>query len=180
MTDHPESADALKASNQFEYLFSNRDQNLFDPTDVAAWSAKDNRAYSNRDDARTALKWLETNYPKTSYGILNHPSRKTVYTISDIRDFNNIAPDVVFGLEGMPGNQMEPDRGGLNLSNPKNRTHGGSDYMIAKLGGTWDALLGEGRRFGTSPIQIRTSRSAKIACTPADTGQASTRRTIRG
>ncbi|MEK8130402.1 S-layer homology domain-containing protein [Paenibacillus filicis] len=147
LTDHPNSDEALKVSNQFEYLFSDRPENKFDPSDVAAWKAKDNRAFSTKEDARTGLKWLQTNYPSTSYAILNHPSRKTVYTIADIRDFNNVAPDVVFGLEGMPGNQMEPDRGGLNLSTPKNRTYGGSDYMIAKLGGTWDALLGEGRRF---------------------------------
>lgn len=55
----------------------------------------------------------------------------------------------MFGFEGMPGNQMEPDRGGLNLTTPENRTYGGSDYMLAKVGGAWDALLGEGRQFWT-------------------------------
>ncbi|MCL2083417.1 MAG: chitobiase/beta-hexosaminidase C-terminal domain-containing protein [Oscillospiraceae bacterium] len=30
---------------------------------------------------------------------------------------------------------------------PKLRTYGGADYMLAKVGGTWDALLSEGRRF---------------------------------
>ncbi|MFD0679663.1 MULTISPECIES: S-layer homology domain-containing protein [unclassified Paenibacillus] len=149
LTDNPGSPAALKVSNQFEYLFSDRAASLFDPADVSAWNAKDSKVFKTRDDARTGLKWLETNYPKTSYAILNHPSRKTVYTIADIRDFNNLAPDVVFGFEGMPGNQMEPDRGGLNLSSPKNKTHGGADYMLAKLGGAWDALLGEGRRFWT-------------------------------
>lgn len=147
LTDNPKSAESLKVSSQFEYLFTNRDEKMFDPADVEAWAAQDSRAYTTREDARTALSWLEKNYSKSSYAILNHPSRKTVYTISDIRDFNNIAPNVVFGFEGMLGNQMEPDRGSLNLSTPKNRSYGGSDYMIAKLGGVWDALLGEGRRF---------------------------------
>ncbi|RNB91353.1 S-layer protein [Brevibacillus fluminis] len=143
------SKDSLQAANQFEYLFTNRDEKLFDPAQVAAWNAKDERAYTTSKDARTALAWLENNYKKTSYAILNHPSRKQVYTIADFRDFNNIAPDVVFGFEGMPGNQMEPDRGGLNLTTPENRTYGGADYMLAKVGGTWDALLGEGRKFWT-------------------------------
>ncbi|MCD9025216.1 S-layer protein [Cohnella silvisoli] len=147
LTDKLGTAEGLKVSNQFEYLFTNRDEKMFDPADVAVWNAKDSRAFSTREDARTALSWLEKNYAKTSYAILNHPSRKRVYTIADFRDFNNIAPDVAFGFEGMPGNQMEPDRGGLNLSTPENRTYGGSDYMLAKLGGAWDALLGEGRRF---------------------------------
>ncbi|KQL45776.1 S-layer protein [Brevibacillus choshinensis] len=145
--DKSGSEKSLKAVNQFEYLFTNRDEKMFDPRDVAAWEKKDQRAYTTAQDARTALAWLEKNYKKSSYAIMNHPSRKKVYTISDFRDFNNIAPNVAFGFEGMPGNQMEPDRGGLNLDTPENRTYGGSDYMLAKVGGSWDALLGEGRHF---------------------------------
>ncbi|RAP77164.1 S-layer protein [Paenibacillus montanisoli] len=147
LTDNPGSDESLKAASHFEYLFTNRDEKLFDPADVAAWSAKDARAFSTKEDARTALKWLETNYKDTSFALFNHPNRKMVYTIEDFRDFNNIAPTVAFGFEGMVGNQMEPDRGGENLDNPKNRTYGGSDYMLAHLGGAWDALLGEGRKF---------------------------------
>ncbi|WP_053373141.1 S-layer homology domain-containing protein [Paenibacillus sp. FJAT-27812] len=143
---------SMKASSQFEYLFTNRDANMFKAEDRAIWDQKDQRVYSNAADARTAVKWLASNYNDSSYMIINHPSRKlangkTIFQISDIRDFNNIAPNVVFGMEGMPGNQMEPDRGGLNQNNPKNKTYGGSDYMIAKVGGVWDALLGEGRHF---------------------------------
>ncbi|KKO55078.1 S-layer protein [Paenibacillus sp. DMB20] len=145
--DKPGSEESVNAVNQFEYLFTNRDEKMFVPADVAQWKEQGGRAYSTPEDARKALAWLEKNYSETSYALLNHPSRKQVYTIADIRDFNNIAPNVVFGMEGMPGNQMEPDRGGLNLETPENRTHGGADYMVAKVGGAWDALLGEGRRF---------------------------------
>ncbi|WP_163857537.1 S-layer homology domain-containing protein [Paenibacillus elgii] len=147
VTDNPGSPEALKAVSQFEYLFTDRDESLFDPTDVAAWKAQDKRAYTTRDDALTALRWLREKYPETSYAILNHPSRKGVYTIADIRDFNSAAPNIVFGFEGMIGGQMEPDRGGFNLTTPANRSYGGTDYMVAKLGGVWDSLLGEGRRF---------------------------------
>lgn len=150
LADSPDQS--LKAASEFEYLFTNRDESLFDPADVAVWKATYSRAYTTSQDARTGLSWLKGNFSNNSYALLNHPSRKTnsggtVYKISDIRDFNNIAPDTFFGMEGMPGNQMEPDRGGLNLTTPKNRTYGGADYMIAKVGGVWDALLGEGRRF---------------------------------
>ena len=138
----------LKALNQFEYLFTDRDPSLFHPDDVKKWEKKNDRAYKTKADARRGLQWLEKNYKQKGYAILNHPhSPKTVYTIADLRDFNNIAPNVAFGFEGMPGNQMEPDRGGYNLSTPENRTYGGADYMLAKVGGLWDALLGEGRRF---------------------------------
>ena len=107
---------------------------------------QDSRANTTSEDARTALAWLQK-LRQQQLCIAQSSFQKTVYTITDIRDFNNIAPNVVFGMEGMPGNQMEPDRGGLNLTTPENRTYGGADYMIAKVGGVWDALLGEGREF---------------------------------
>lgn len=114
VTDEPRSAEALKAINQFEYLFTNRDVSMFDPADVAEWSAADTRAFSTKEDTRTAMKWLSSHYPD-SYVLINHPSRKngtsSELKIEDIRDFNNIDPNLVFGFEGMLGNQMSSDRG---------------------------------------------------------------------
>ncbi|MCM3630872.1 S-layer homology domain-containing protein [Paenibacillus glycanilyticus] len=158
LTDEPGSAAALKAANQFEYLFTNRDATWFNPADVLQWEAADDRAYSTHADSLSAINWLKRNYPETSYMIVNHPSRGVgKYKISDFRDFNNAAPDIAFGFEGMLGNQMEPDRGGYNSAydpanptandNYKNRSYGGVDYMVAKVGGVWDSLLGEGRKF---------------------------------
>ncbi|MEH6941706.1 hypothetical protein [Bacillus sp. JJ722] len=46
----------LKAINQFEYLFTDRDESMFNANDVAEWEAKDNRAYKTKEDAHTALK----------------------------------------------------------------------------------------------------------------------------
>ncbi|WP_419885379.1 S-layer homology domain-containing protein [Paenibacillus sp. B-A-8] len=144
VTDQPGSAEALKAINQFEYLFTNRDVSMFDPTDVAEWSAADTRSFSTKEDTRTAMKWLSSHYPD-SYVLINHPSRKngtsSELKIEDIRDFNDIDPNLVFGFEGMLGNQMSSDRG----ETPE--TYGGTDVKVAQLGGMWDALLGEGRRF---------------------------------
>ncbi len=156
--DQPNSEATLRAANQFEYLFTNRDKTWFDPADVAMWDQQGKRAYTTHADALTAVQWLKDRYAETSYMILNHPSRIVgKYTIADIRDLNNAAPDIVFGMEGMIGGQMEPDRGGYNTTyntanptantNYKNRSYGGTDYMVAKVGGVWDALLGEGRRF---------------------------------
>lgn len=158
LTDEPGSSSALKAANQFEYLFTNRDATWFNPDDVTQWEAADDRAYSSHADSLTAINWLKRNYPESSYMIVNHPSRGVgKYKISDFRDFNNTAPDIAFGFEGMLGNQMEPDRGGYGTAydpanptandNYKYRSYGGVDYMVAKVGGVWDALLGEGRKF---------------------------------
>lgn len=146
-------ASSTKGMKEFEYLFTTRDATLFDAPDVAAWKAKygATRYNATADDALKAISWLKDNYPDTSYAVVNHPSRnKGSYTIDDFRRFNDIAPNIVFAIEGMVGNQMEPDRGGYTAAyTPENaplRAYGGVDYIVAKVGGSWDALLGEGRR----------------------------------
>jgi hypothetical protein len=144
---------STKGLKEFEYLFTTRDAAMFDPADVTAWKAKygDTRYNKTADDALQAFTWLKTNYPDTSYAVINHPSRnKGSYTIADFRAFNDAAPNIMFAIEGMVGNQMEPDRGGYTAAyiddNALLRVYGGVDYVVAKLGGPWDALLGEGRR----------------------------------
>jgi len=144
---------STKGVREFEYLFTTRDPAMFDAADVTAWKAKygDTRYNKTADDALKAISWLKDNYPNTSYAVINHPSRnKGSYTVEDFRRFNDTAPDIMFAIEGMVGNQMEPDRGGYTAAyTPENaplRAYGGADYVVAKLGGVWDALLGEGRR----------------------------------
>ena len=80
----------------------------------------------------------------------------------DIRPYNDAAPRVFFGMAGIPGSQKElPCRGGYDTDdewlNPDGsidwditklaRTYGGADYITAQLGGVWDSLLGEGRKY---------------------------------
>jgi hypothetical protein len=144
---------STKGMKEFEYLFTTRDPAMFDAADVAAWKAKygETRYNKTADDALKAISWLKDNYPDTSYAVINHPSRnKGSYTVDDFRRFNDIAPNIMFAIEGMVGNQMEPDRGGYTAAyTPENaplRAYGGVDYVVAKVGGVWDALLGEGRR----------------------------------
>jgi hypothetical protein len=142
-------ADEPTAVSDFEYMFDASDKDTSRPG-----MSKDNTSHAG---AVRAAAWLQTNYPATSWFIVNHPSRKQTYKISDLRDFNNAAPDVAFGFEGLPGHQKEPGRGGYdngpffdaagNDVTYRARTYGGADYMVAKVGGVWDALLGEGRRF---------------------------------
>jgi hypothetical protein len=99
----------------------------------------------------------------------NHPSRSAKgvgrYGEDEPREFrnnNDLAPDIYRGMEGGPGHQaggLAPDgspkrdaegrpagnRGAYG--NVHARTFGGFDQMTAIVGGVWDALLGEGRRF---------------------------------
>jgi len=93
--------------------------------------------------------------------IANHPSRSRSengdygdYDPAELRRWNDTAPDVAVGMAGAPGHQaaaLNPDRSlrqdrrrGYYTSYP---TWGGFDPLTARLGGFWDSMLGEGRRW---------------------------------
>ena len=65
-------------------------------------------------------------------------------SIEHLRRLNDIDSNIVFGFEGMPGNQMAGE-GSCEL--PQEDIRAGADEMISVTGGVWDALLSEGRRF---------------------------------
>lgn len=92
--------------------------------------------------------------------IANHPSRSATglgeYGLdrpAELRDWNDAAPEIAVGMAGAPGHQaaaIAPDgslearpRGGYG----RHPTMGGFDQMTARLGGFWDSMLGEGRRW---------------------------------
>jgi len=135
-----------KAIAQHEYLFDASDSGTSSDNYL---NVTGKVAANSHDKAVAGARWLQDNYPKASYFLINHPSRAQKYSVADIRDFNNAAPDVAFGFEGVPGHQKESSRGGYGGAAPKARTYGGADYMVAQVGGLWDALLGEGRHFYT-------------------------------
>lgn len=91
----------------------------------------------------------------------NHPSRSAPeagkygrYDPAEFRNWNDAAPKVAVGMEGAPGHQagaINPD-GSLDLEGrrggySKVPTMGGFDPMTARLGGLWDSMLSEGRRW---------------------------------
>jgi hypothetical protein len=88
--------------------------------------------------------------------IANHPARSAsdlgVYGDTEpreLRNWNDTAPDVAVGMEGAPGHQAGP----LSVNSAPRGwyfgfpTMGGYDQMTATLGGFWDSMLGEGRRW---------------------------------
>ncbi|WP_298174957.1 phosphoesterase [Novosphingobium sp.] len=107
-----------------------------------------------------ALRYMKAQ-PRQPVVIANHPSRSAKdvgvygqYTPAEFRNWNDTAPTVSVGMEGAPGHQagaLKPDgsndpegaRGGYRNS----PTLGGFDQMTARLGGFWDSMLGEGRRW---------------------------------
>lgn len=93
--------------------------------------------------------------------IANHPSRSAtglgeydLDTPSELRDWNDTAPEVAVGMAGAPGHQAMALRRDGSIKRKGARgyytdypTHGGFDQMTARLGGFWDSMLGEGRHW---------------------------------
>ena len=93
--------------------------------------------------------------------VTNHPSRSATglgeygeVRPHQLRDWSEVMPRVVIGMEGAPGHQADglfadgrPDPAGSRGIYRRYPTMGGFDQMTARLGGVWDSLLGEGRRW---------------------------------
>ena len=140
---------------RFEYMFDDEDK---DTTGGLEFGWKKSTK-TGKEKAREAMAWLQAYYPSQSYIIESHPDKSGEYTISDFRDFNNIAPDVCFGFDGMPGHQKKDIRGSYDLedlvgsagiNNGKGGTFGGAGKFMSSVGGLWDALLSEGRHWWVS------------------------------
>ena len=125
----------------------------------------------SRDEEAHARRALEhmRKLPLLPVLFANHPARSAkgvgVYGSDEPREFRNnhdLAPDVYRGMEGAPGHQAgtlapdgtpkvnasgKPDGFRGSYRNPGAHTFGGFDQMTAIVGGLWDSLLGEGRRF---------------------------------
>jgi hypothetical protein len=131
-----------------------------------AWPA--DPARDEEIQTRRALEHI-SKLPLLPVLFANHPARSAkgvgVYGRDEPREFrtnHDLAPNVYRGMEGAPGHQagtLAPDgtlrrnaagqpagfRG--SYQNAGAYTFGGFDQMTAIVGGLWDSLLGEGRRF---------------------------------
>lgn len=122
------------------------------------WGTREPWPVDNSNDTRPAmLEMLRTldGYSPRPIVIANHPSRSAEgvgiwgeHDAGSLRDWHDAAPRVSIGMEGAPGHQAtslkpEGERGIYRLS----PTMGGFDQMTATLGGVWDSMLGEGRRW---------------------------------
>lgn len=107
-----------------------------------------------------ALEYMKT-FETDPVLIANHPSRSAPglgnYGNDDpaeLRDWNDTAPRIAVGSEGSPGHQANAINRDGSLD-PRGRrggygnhpTYGGFDQMAGRLGGFWDSMLGEGRRW---------------------------------
>jgi len=145
--------------DEAEYLFEF--ESRFDK--LEAWPKdpmRDNEAFMLE-----ALKFAET-MPQKPVVIAHHPSRSATalgkYGLTspkELRSWNDTAPDIAVGMEGAPGHQAAElsktekntiypawvfARGAYGRGYP---TLGGFDQMTARVGGFWDSMLAEGRRW---------------------------------
>ncbi len=120
-----------------------------------------------RGHAKTveAMKWMKLNHPDGSYYVPAHleragpfnPNGNNGFNIEHLRDLNNAAPRIAFGMETQPGHHASDQRGeyaprrngisGVNVDSVGGTTYGGTGVYGAQIGGVWDAMLGEGRNF---------------------------------
>ena len=112
------------------------------------------------DKMLEALKYMDAMESKPVI-ITNHPGRSvnklgqyTAVTPTELRNWNDTAPDVAIGMEGSPGHQARTLNKDGSLKPKEIRgsyrhypTMGGFDPMTAQLGGFWDSMLAEGRNW---------------------------------
>lgn len=115
-----------------------------------------------------ALQAMQT-LPEPPVVIAHHPSRSSqargeygLTSPAELRAWNDAAPDIAIGMEGAPGHQAiaqmrqgpAPTLYDKHFGDQRPRgayrgfpTMGGFDQMTAIVGGFWDSMLGEGRRW---------------------------------
>jgi hypothetical protein len=118
-------------------------------------------ADSTWDTESRMLEALEAmnQFPEKPLVIVNHPSRTATglgvygkHTPEQLRNWSDAYPDIAVGMAGAPGHQAATlnrngkyPRGAYGFGNYP--TIGGFDQMTARLGGFWDSMLGEGRKW---------------------------------
>ncbi len=160
------AADALPIA-EFEYRFDKSDTDGTTTTNTAGimgWSGKlQNASYTDPDYSAVlalsaahnktidAVKWMQSNYPTTGWIIPAHVERSgcgvNAWSIAAFRDMNDKGPTVAFGFEGIPGHENGPNRGEFTASSCGGGTYGGAGTYVATVGGLWDNLLADGRKF---------------------------------
>jgi hypothetical protein len=124
--------------------------------------------------------------------LANHPSRLGIDSPGELRAWQDADPEVFVGMEGAPGaqagaiaaNATERSRRGEYENTPSEfsfpgypaeayLTHGGFDWTTAVVGGVWDSLLSEGRRWWittNSDLHLKESDATRVGDFPTGPG----------
>lgn len=154
---------------EFEYRFDRSDTDFSKGAPNHTWEGKVANASgsgsgtaNHKNKAVPSVQWLQKYYPLDSYYVPAHVERAGVFNpnsnngfnVEHFRDFNNAGPTVSVGFESQPGHQAANNRGeyragfcGAGCDSVGVTTFGGTGIYAAKVGGLWDAMLGEGRNW---------------------------------
>lgn len=148
------------AMAQFEYLYDRNDGDTSEGggqgwTGKIANTTGPGSGTAGHEKSVAGIRWMQTNFPITSYNIPAHlerpglfdPNSSRGWNIEHLRDWNNVGPTVSFGFESQPGHQAEEGRGSYGTGAVGGGTYGGTGVYSAIPGGVWDGLLGEGRNW---------------------------------
>lgn len=174
---HEHSSTGIAAVNalpiaEFEYRFDNSDTDGTMTTataDLMGWTGKKQNNKTKDDYGASpdysavlglskyhnktvdAVRWMQANYPGSGYIIPAHVERAGCgvggWSIAAFRDMNDNGPSVAFGFEGIPGHDKSPERGEFRSTACGGGTYGGAGIYVAQVGGLWDNLLADGRKF---------------------------------
>ena len=113
---------------KFEFMFDSKRKVDITGTDkwLEDWRKETGlpRGNTTHNHALAAVGYLDANFPMTS-SVLPDIKADSILTAADFKEFNDEAPDAAFGA----------------------KIYSGSGSFAAKVGGVWDTLLSEGRRY---------------------------------
>lgn len=156
---------------EFEYRFDNSDTDGTSTTATATtmgWTGKrTNGFYTTANGFKDyssvlglnllhnktldGVKWMQQHHKADGYIIPAHVERAGcgagAWSIAAFRDLNDNGPDVFFGFEGIPGHEKPSNRGEFGTGSCGGGTYGGAGLYVAQVGGVWDNLLADGRKF---------------------------------
>jgi hypothetical protein len=161
--------DTATAISEFEFRFDRSDDDnsrardgeigilgaALAKTNGREYACGDNTCASSKDredakqDAILGVEWLQAMKDAgigDAWVVPAHVERAWSYTIEDFRNWMDAGPDVVLGAEFAPGHQTSSDRG-FGRGSLGGGTYGGTGFYAAMVGGLWDGLLAEGRKF---------------------------------
>jgi hypothetical protein len=159
--DRNDSDTSRGAENQWDcsVTASANGNALIDPTAKkikgANGTSGDNATDKGHLKSLEGILWMKEKAPTTSYYIPAHleragaynPTANAGFNIEHLRNFNNAAPNIAFGFESMPGHGASDTRGEYRPTAVGAGTYGGTGIYAGRIGGVWDALLGEGRNW---------------------------------
>lgn len=137
--------------SEFEYRYDASDDDTSRNGEASLLAGNGLLAKNNdtKADAIAAVEYMQALYEQglgDAWVVPAHIERARRFIIEDFRKWQDAGPDVAVGFEGAPGHQTSGTRG-FGTSSVGGGTYGGSGFYCAMVGGLWDAMSAEGRRW---------------------------------